>query len=452
MIFLPHLSSDTDVKCTWFVLVWREWGKYDESRMILSRDGWFLFSGRIIRLFAYGFLSIILALHLAAVGMTESEIGLLLTLTLVGDALLSLVITQVADRLGRKQMLLLSAGFMVLTGVVFALTTNPLFLILAAFIGTLSPTGHEAGPFLAIEQSALAHLTPGAQRTRVFAWYNLVGSFAAALGSWSGGTLATTLQHAGHMPLASYRVLFALYAGFGVLLALLFSFLSHHIEVEPAESSAVGRFFGLHRSQSIIQKLSMLFVIDSFAGALVVQSLMAYWFHSRFGVEPATLGSLFFGANILAGFSALIAARVAARIGLINTMVFTHLPANVFLLLTPLMPTFPLAAAMFLLRYSTAQMDVPTRQAFIMAMVAPDERSAASGIITLVRTSASALGPVAAGALFNASLMNVPFFLAGGMKITYDLLLLWQFRHVRPLEEEGSRNKPSISAEIKCKT
>jgi MFS family permease len=403
---------------------------------MLTRDSRLLFSGRIIRLFAYGFLSIILALHLAAVGMTESEIGLLLTLTLVGDALLSLVITQVADRFGRRQMLMVSAGFMVLTGVVFALTTNPLFLILAAFIGTLSPTGHEVGPFLAIEQSALAHLTPGEQRTNVFAWYNLVGSFAAALGSWSGGTLATTLQRTGHTPLASYQTLFALYAGFGVLLALLFVFLSRHIEVEPPERNSVGRFFGLHRSRGIIQKLSLLFILDSFAGALVVQSLMAYWFHTRFGVEPASLGSLFFGANLLAGVSALVAARVAARIGLINTMVFTHLPANVFLLLTPLMPTFPLAAAMVLLRYSTAQMDVPTRQAFIMAVVAPDERSAASGIITLARTSASALGPVAAGVLFSASFMSAPFFLAGGLKIIYDLLLLWQFRHVRPPEEE----------------
>jgi MFS family permease len=410
-------------------------GTYDVG-IDLSRDGWLLFSGRIIRLFAYGFLSIILALHLAAVGMTESEIGLLLTLTLVGDALLSLIVTQVADRIGRRRMLMVSAAFMVLTGTVFALTTNPLFLILAAFVGTLSPTGHEVGPFLAIEQSALAHLTPGERRTNIFAWYNLVGSFAAALGSWSGGTLTTTLQQAGHSPLASYQTLFALYAGFGVLSALLFSLLSRHIEVGPMENSSAKRFLGLHRSRSIIQKLSLLFIIDSFAGTLVVQSLMAYWFHVRFGVDPAALGTIFFGTNLLAGFSALVAARIASRIGLIHTMVFTHLSANVFLLLTPLMPTFPLAVAMLLLRFSTAQMDVPARQAFIMAVVAPDERSAASGIISLVRTSASALGPVATGMMFNASLINAPFFLAGGMKIVYDLLLLWQFRHVRPQEEE----------------
>lgn len=408
----------------------------------LPQDRRLLFGGRIIRLFAYGFLSIILALHLVAVGMTESEIGLLLTLTLVGDALLSLVVTQVADRIGRRRMLMASAGFMIFTGVVFALTTNPLFLVLAAFIGTLSPTGHEVGPFLAIEQSALAHLTPAAQHTHLFAWYNLVGSLAAALGSWSGGTLATMLQRTGYTPLASYQMLFAFYAWFGVFLMLSFSLLSRQIEVEPSQQQKVSKFFGLHRSRFIVQKLSALFILDSFAGALIVQSLLAYWFHSRFGIEPAALGSLFFGTNLLAGFSALVAAQVAARIGLINTMVFTHLPANVFLLLTPLMPTFPLAAAMVLLRYSTAQMDVPTRQAYIMAVVDPDERSAASGIVTLARTSASALGPVAAGALFNASLMSVPFYLAGGLKIIYDLLLLWQFRHVRPPQEE--RNKARI--------
>jgi MFS family permease len=409
------------------------------STAFLTRDGWILFSSRIVRLFAYGFLSIILALHLSAVGMTDSEIGLLLTLTLVGDAALSLVITQVADRVGRRRMLIVSASFMILTGAVFALTKNPLFLMLAAFIGTLSPTGHEVGPFLAIEQAALAHLTPSLQRTQMFAWYNLVGSFAAALGSWSGGTLATSLQRAGYAPSASYQTLFALYAVFGVALGLLFLLLSVRIEVEHVDRSLAPAFFGLHRSRTIIRNLSLLFMLDSFAGALVLQSLLAYWFHLRFGVESATLGRLFFAVNILAGLSALIAARVATRIGLINTMVFTHIPANVFLLLTPCMPTFALAVTMLLLRYSMAQMDVPTRQSYLMAVVAPDERSAAAGITALARTSASALGPIVAGALLNASLLNLPFYLAGGLKIVYDLSLYWHFRRIKPPEEEDRR-------------
>jgi len=401
----------------------------------LPPDGWLLFASRVVRLFSYGFLSIILALHLAAVGMTDRQIGFLLTLTLIGDAALSLVVTQIADRVGRRQMLIASAGLMVFAGGVFATTNQAWLLILAAFIGTLSPTGHEAGPFLPLEQAGLAQLIPGTQRTRVFAWYNLVGSFAAALGAWSGGMVVTTLQRTGLTALSSYHIMFATYAGFGLMMGVVFSFLSSRIEVEHPEVQGPSRFFGLHRSWAIVRNLSILFAFDSFAGALVLQSLLAYWFHSRFGADPATLGQLFFGANILAGCSALVAARVAARIGLINTMAFTHLPANVFLLLTPLMPTFPLAAAMVLLRYSTAQMDVPTRQAYLMAVVAPDERSAAAGVTTLTRTMASAFGPLVTGALFSASLMSLPFFLAGGIKIIYDLALLWNFRHIKPPEE-----------------
>ena len=401
----------------------------------LPPDGWLLFASRIVRLFAYGFLSIILALHLAALGMTGRQIGFLLTLTLIGDAALSLLVTQIADRVGRRRMLMASASLMIFAGVTFAVTNDTWLLIMAAFIGTLSPTGHEAGPFLPLEQAALAQLVPGTQRTRVFAWYNLVGSFAAALGAWSGGMCAAALQSAGRTLPSSYHLMFASYAGFGLLMGVVFSVMSSRIEIEHREVHGPSRFFGLHRSWTIVRNLSILFAFDSFAGALVLQSLLAYWFHTRFGADPTALGQLFFGANILAGCSALIAARVAARIGLINTMAFTHLPANVFLLMTPLMPTFPLAAAMLLLRYSTAQMDVPTRQAYLMAIVAPNERSAAAGVTTLARTLASAFGPAVTGALFSASLMSLPFFLAGGMKIVYDLALYWNFRHIKPPEE-----------------
>lgn len=404
-------------------------------RSSLPSDAWLLFASRIVRLFAYGFLSIILALHLAAVGMTDQQIGFVLTLTLVGDAALSLLVTQIADRIGRRRLLIASASLMIFAGATFAMTSDPRLLVVAAFIGTLSPTGHEAGPFLPLEQAALAQLIPGTQRTRVFAWYNLAGSFAAALGAWSGGICVVALQNAGLTLPNSYHMMFASYAGFGLLMGVVFSFLSPCIEVENPGAQGSSRFFGLHRSWKIIRNLSILFAWDSFAGALVLQSLLAYWFSSRFAVDPVTLGQLFFGANILAGCSALVAARVAARIGLINTMAFTHLPANVFLLLTPLMPTFPLAAAMVLLRYSTAQMDVPTRQAYLMAVVAPDERSAAAGVTALARTIASAFGPVVTGVFFSASLLNMPFFLAGGIKIVYDLALYWNFRHIKPPEE-----------------
>jgi MFS family permease len=403
---------------------------------LLTRDGWLLFSSRAVRLFAYGLLSVILALYLAAVGLTDQQIGLLLTLTLIGDAAVSLLLTRVADRVGRRRMLLVGAGFMIFAGVAFALTNNPLLLILAAFIGTLSPTGNEVGPFLAIEQAALAHITPDTQRTRVFAWYILVGSLAAAVGAFSGGTLATTLQRAGNTPVESYRWLFVIYALLGVVLGSLFIVLSAKVEVTRSPDMQTLGLSGLHQSRTIVRNLSVLFAVDSFAGGLVVQSLLAYWLHLRFGADATVLGQLFFAVYLVAGLSALVAARIAKRFGLINTIVFTHIPANVFLLLTPLMPTLPLAIAVILLRFCMAQMDVPARQSYLMAVVAPDERSAAAGITTFARTAATALAPTVTGMLLGASLLNVPFFLAGSMKIAYDLTLYFSFRHIKPPEEK----------------
>lgn len=379
-----------------------------------------------------------LALHLAAVGMSDRQIGVLLTLTLVGDALVSLLVSRIADRVGRRRMLLVGAGLMVFAGVVFAITSQPLVLTLVAFIGTLSPTGNEAGPFLAIEQSALAQITSSQQRTRVFAWYNLVGSLATALGSLIGGATAELLQHWGHSLLQSYRALFGVYAALGCGLGCLFLFLSSQVEVEPQLQMRSSGLTGLPQSRVIVRNLSLLFMVDSFAGGLVVQSLLAYWFHLRFGAEAATLGQLFFGVHIVAGLSALAAARIAARFGLINTMVFTHIPANIFLLLIPLMPTLHLAMALCVLRYCVAQMDVPARHSYLMAVTPPDERSAAAGVTTVARTAGSALAPAITGALMSASFLNVPFFLAGSMKIVYDLALYFCFRHVKPPEEQDS--------------
>jgi len=403
----------------------------------LTTDGRLLFATRLVRLFAYGFLSVVLALYLAQVGLTTTQIGLLFTFTLIGDAGISLWITTSADRIGRKRMLLLGAGLMLLAGIVFALSGNLVLLILAAIIGVLSPSGNEIGPFLSIEQAALSQIVPDDQRTRTFAWYNLVGSFATATGALVGGSLAQGLQAAGSTPLESYRAIVIGYALFGVALAALFSRLSPAIEAASAIRTA-SRTLGLHRSRNIVLKLSALFAMDAFAGGFVVQSLVAYWFHVRFGVEPAVLGGIFFGANIFAGVSALLAARVAARIGLINTMVVTHIPSNILLMLVPLMPNLPLAIAMLLLRFSISQMDVPTRQSYTMAVVEPDERSAASGVTTIARSVGAALSPSIAGALLGASLISVPFFISGGLKIIYDLAILFSFRAIKPLEEKSA--------------
>src|SRR5512136_2735312 len=403
----------------------------------LTADGRLLFSTRLVRLFAYGFLSVVLALYLAQVGLTTAQIGVLFTFTLIGDAGISLWITTSADRIGRKRMLLLGAGLMLLAGLVFALTGNIVLLIVAAIIGVLSPSGNEIGPFLSIEQAALAQIVPDDQRTRVFAWYNLVGSFATATGALVGGAVAQGLQASGSTPLASYRAVVIGYALFGVALAALFSRVSPAIEATGAIQSAP-RTLGLHRSRGVVLKLSALFAMDAFAGGFVVQSLVAYWFHVRFGVAPAVLGSIFFGANILAGISALSAARVAARIGLINTMVFTHIPSNLLLMLVPLMPNLPLAITMLLLRFSISQMDVPTRQSYTMAVVAPDERSAASGVTAIARSIGAAISPSLAGMLLSASLISVPFFISGGIKVVYDLAMWFSFRALKPPEEKSA--------------
>jgi MFS family permease len=397
-----------------------------------------LFSTRIIRLFCYGFLSVVLALYLAQVGLTERQIGLLLTLTLAGDAGISLWLTTSADRFGRKRTLIIGALLMLGAGVVFIVTGNVILLLAAAVIGVISPSGNEIGPFLSIEQAALTQLLPSEKRTKVFAWYNLVGSFATATGALAGGWSARLLQEGGMSALEAYRAVLAGYALGGLVLCVLFITLSRDVEVAAASSRAdsTRRVLGLHRSRYVVMRLSGLFALDAFAGGLVVQAMIAFWFHIKFGVDAGIIGSIFFGANILAGISALLAARLADRIGLINTMVFTHVPSNVLLILVPLMPTLPLAIAVLLLRFSISQMDVPTRQSYTMAVVSPDERSAASGVTAIARSIGAAISPSLTGVFLAVpAFLSVPFFLAGGLKIVYDGLLYRSFRAMKPPEE-----------------
>jgi MFS family permease len=402
-----------------------------------QRDIVLLFTTRILRLFCYGFLSVVLALYLAQAGLAENQIGLLFTLTLAGDAGISLWLTTSADRIGRRRTLVIGALLMVGAGMVFVLAREPILLMLAAIIGVISPSGNEIGPFLSVEQAGLTQLIPDDRRTQTFAWYNLAGSFATATGALSGGWLAQALEAAGMAPLDSYRIVLMGYAAGGVALMLLFLFLSASVEAPIAAGPPPsGRTLGLHRSQRVVFQLSALFSLDAFAGGLIVQSLVAYWFHVRFGVEPGIIGSIFFGANILAGISALLAGRLAQKIGLINTMVLTHIPSNVLLMLVPLMPNLPLAICVLLLRFSISQMDVPTRQSYTMAVVAPDERSAASGVTAIARSVGAAISPSLAGVLLGVpALISAPFFLSGGLKIVYDLLLYRSFRAMKPPEE-----------------
>jgi MFS family permease len=393
-------------------------------------------------MFAYGVGSVVLVLLLSAAGVSDARVGLLLTLTLLGDVVVSLGVTTRADRAGRRRMLAVGGLLVVAAGAVFATATSFPILAAAAFVGVLSPSGNEVGPFLAIEQAALAQQLSPDRRTGVFAWYQLTGSLATALGALAGGTGAELLQRSGLSPLRSYQALFAGYAVAGVLLALVPARLSPAVEV-PAGAGAPKAALGLHRSRPVVLRLSALFALDAFAGGLVVQSLLAWWLQRRFGASPATLGAIFFGANLLAGFSALSAAAIARRIGLVNTMVATHLPSNLLLAAVPLAPTLPWAIAILLLRFSISQMDVPTRQAYTMAIVAPDERAAAAGTTGVSRTVGAALAPLLAGPLYaSAALGGVPFFVAGGLKVLYDLAIWRGFRHVAA---EGEARRTAAS-------
>jgi predicted MFS family arabinose efflux permease len=321
---------------------------------------------------------------------------------------------------------------------VFAATPIYVVLVVAATLGVISPSGNEVGPFLAVEQASLSQLVEPRQRTTFFARYQLAGSLATAVGSLAAGSVAQLAIGRGADAADAYRLVIVGYALVGIVLAIMFSRVSSSVEVpEAAQADATIRSrLGLHRSQGVVLRLSALFALDAFAGGFVMQSFIAFWFSQRFGVDPRMLGVILFGANILAGLSALAAGPLAARFGLVRTMVFTHLPSNVLLALVPFMPTLPLAAGVLLVRFSISQMDVPTRQSYTMAIVEPDERSAAAGVTGVARSLGVAASPLLAGPLFlTSAFIGAPFVIAGGLKIVYDLLLYRRFQAVRPPEE-----------------
>ncbi|HUQ77898.1 MAG TPA: MFS transporter [Patescibacteria group bacterium] len=410
----------------------------------LDSDGRLLFLTRVLRMFGYGFLAVVLVLYLAALGLDALTIGAILTLTLIGDTLVSLWLTTHADRIGRRRVLVAGSLLMAGAGLVFAITAWVPLLIVAATIGVISPTGNEVGPFLAVEQAALSQATLDERRTPTFAWYNLAGYVATAFGALAAGLLSQVLLARGSAPVDAYRAIVIGYALVGLAMAAVFWRVGAAVEapvLSPADDG-IARRLGLgRRSRGIVGRLSALFALDAFGGGFIPQSLMAYWFHLRFGVEPAVLGAIFFGANLLAAASSLSASRFAARFGLVNTMVFTHLPSNVLLVLVPLMPNLGLAIAVLLLRFSLSQMDVPTRQSYVMAVVEPGERSAAAGVTGIARTTGAALSPILSAPLVaSGGLTALPFFLAGGLKIAYDLLLYRAFRAGSAPDERAARD------------
>jgi len=351
-------------------------------------------------------------------GLSATGVGAILTVALMAGAAFSFGTGALVDRLGRRTTLVLAAGAMAATGMLLALARDPVELVLAALLGTLSPGGQEVGPFAAIEQAAIAEVTTGTP-TRRFATYNIVGAFAAAIGALIAAIVPSEALFWGYGCVG---------LGLAAIYAVTFSRGEHVGRQASSPASAVLRSRALHLG--IVERLTLLFGLDALAGGFAVQSFIAYWLHLRFGADAHALGVLFFGTNVLAALSLLVAARLAEVIGLLKTMVVTHLPSNVLLLVVPLVPSFPLAAIVLLARAALSQMDVPTRQAYTMALVPPAERTRAAGLTAAVRPAAAAVAPVLAGLALGGAAFGLPFYLAGGLKIVYDLALFATFRNV----------------------
>jgi MFS family permease len=398
-----------------------------------TADATILLEARAIRAFGDGFVSVLLPLHLARLGLNTARIGLVVTATLVGSAALTLTIGLVAYRLGRRSLLLRASALMVATGLGFAFVNDFWPMLIVAFVGTLNPSSGDVSIFLPTEQALLPRTINVAERTALYARYSLAGSLCAAFGALAAGLpefVARRTRLSTHDALAG---MFLLYALIGLIVMTRYRHLSPDIETATTRAQRP-----LGPSRGIVYRLAALFSLDSFAGGFVVQSLLALWLFERFDLSVATAGSIFFWSSLCSAASQLAAPRLAARIGLVNTMVFTHLPANVFLILTPFMPTLPLAIACLLARSLLSQMDVPARTSYVMAVVSPEERPAAASVTNVPRSLASAGSPVLSGYLLGLTTFGWPLIICGTLKAIYDVLLLAMFRNIRPPEETGT--------------
>lgn len=435
-------------------------------------DARLVYLSKMSRMFFFGFLAVVLVEYLLLLGFSNKNIGSLFTLTLLGDVALSLILTSHADRWGRRICLLIGSILSTITALIFSTQSSYWLLLLTAIFGVISPSGNEVGPFMAIELSALSQVTPQQDRTRLMAWFNLASCFASASGALFCGIFLSVAQSSpfNSTRLSSCRHVMLLYS-IGQLVPLaLFYHLSPAIEVPDQVISAHSKahtsslsygtatgtvtatasatdnhkttpsgstpFLGLHKSKMIVFKLSLLFILDSFAGGFILTSLISAWFQLKFDTSPVSLGTMIFVCNLVAGISALFAATLADKIGLIWTMAVTHLPSNFLCMLVPLMPTESAAIFILCLRFSISQMDVPTRNAYVQGVVDEDERSAANGITNLVRSFGVSTAPFVSEILMSSPhTMNYPFYIAGGLKVVYDLLLLWSF-HALPTQQE----------------
>ncbi|MCC6175273.1 MAG: MFS transporter [Chloroflexi bacterium] len=400
----------------------------------MTGDGWLLLATRALRLFAIGFVSVILAIYLAELGLGVATIGTIFTSTLAGSTVLTITVATVGDRFGRRRLLMLTAALMASAGLIFALTDSVWLLVIAAFIGVISPGGGDVGSALALEQAAMAQTVRGEHRTTVFAWGNLVASASAALGALAAG-VPTLIHQVGTATLDAYRLTLLAYAACGLVLLGLFARLSPAVEAPITHVDGAKRWLRLHRSRGLIVRFSALLALNSFAAAFVVQAFVAYWFYIRFGADPATLGLIFFLTNAAGALSYLAAAHIASRVGLINTMVFTHLPSNLLLMLVPAMPTLELAALVLIMRHALSQMDRPARESYTMAIVAPDERTTAASLINIATDAAAAAALAVVGVVSHFVTPGAFFVVAGILRCVYNGALFGLFRHIRPPDE-----------------
>ncbi|BAU47776.1 ABC transporter permease [Sulfurifustis variabilis] len=392
-----------------------------------------LYAAAFLRALATGLMGVLLGIYLAKRGFAAGEIGLVIGAGLTGAALSTLIVTFLGDRLGRRRALIVLGLLGAAGGVALILTESVLAASVVAFIGMVNGMGRDRGAALVLEQAILPATTGDAGRTRAFAWYNVLQDIGHAL----GGALAATptALRAGFAvdELAAFHVAVGVYAALLLAGSLLYVFLTPASEA-PAARDAVRLS---PQSRRIIARISLLFALDSLAGGFLGTALLSYFFYERFGAGEAVIAGLFFLARGLNALSHLGAAWLAARIGLVNTMVYTHIPSSLLLMTVPFAPGFAVAAALFLLREALVEMDVPTRQSYVMAMVRPEERTFASGVTHLVRMAGWAVAPFAAGFLMQGLALGAPLYIGGAMKIAYDLALYRAFRHLKPPEERA---------------
>ncbi len=390
-----------------------------------------IFAARAVRAFGDGYVALLLPIYLVTLGFTPFAIGAIVASTLIGTALLTLGVGLIANRHSRRGLLLAASGLMAATGFCFAATTAFWPLLIIAFIGTINPAAGDASIFLPLEQTALTQTAEPHRRTALFARYSLVGTIAGAVGILAAALPDLAVAHAGLDRLSAMRLMFLAYGVLGLISVALYRPLSPAIEATPEAPAAP-----LGKSRRLVYGLMALFSMDSLGSGFLVQSLLALWLYQKFQVSLTAASAILFWTNLCSAVSYLIAVPIAKRIGLINTMVFTHLPSNVFLMLIPFAPDLPIAIGLLMARSALSQMDVPTRQSYVMAVVTPAERPAAASLTAVPKPFAWAAGSIIAGYVLSVSSFGWPLLIGGAIKALYDILLLLRFRGIRPPEEQ----------------